>query len=209
MSIDDRLLNQNSGAEQAADKAGNLREAQRDGSDPLDASVGSSRSLRETILEKQRQIALETKKAEYLSLAGGASAAAAPIQKGTSRLLRQSWLNLIDSFGLTLIWINIHVFLRYVIGEKFFCKLGREWADLLPGGGQAAPLLKDWADKSGKSIGTVEMIVFAICDLLLFLLIIAIISLVAMIVGVMDNPLSFFYEALKLIAGSLWEEISK
>lgn len=45
--------------------------------------------------------------------------AAAPIQQATSKLLQQSWLNLIDSWGATLIWINVHWFLNITMGDKF------------------------------------------------------------------------------------------
>lgn len=51
----------------------------------------------------------------------------APIRKGTSALLRQSWINLIPSWGLTLIYINIHIFGNIAISPKFFCKFGEEW----------------------------------------------------------------------------------
>lgn len=47
-------------------------------------------------------------------------------QKTTSGLLKASWLNLIPSFGFTLLWINFHVFLRWIF-PSFFCKLGKEW----------------------------------------------------------------------------------
>jgi hypothetical protein len=45
----------------------------------------------------------------------------------TSKLLQDAWANLIPSFGLTLIWIDIHFFLNMVFGDKFFCDLGGEW----------------------------------------------------------------------------------
>ncbi len=54
-------------------------------------------------------------------------AVVAPISRATSEALKQSWLNLIDSYGLTLLYINFHVFSRFVFGPKMFCKLGHEW----------------------------------------------------------------------------------
>jgi len=54
-------------------------------------------------------------------------AVATPVSMATSEALKQAWLNLIDSFGLTLIYINFHIFCRFVFGEKLFCKLGHEW----------------------------------------------------------------------------------
>ncbi|MFA5154874.1 MAG: hypothetical protein WC453_00405 [Patescibacteria group bacterium] len=208
MSVDYRLLNQNNNAERAADRAGNLRAAQRGSDSDASGDMGASgeaeqpRSLREMVLARKRELALAEAKGEA---AGGlAGAATAPVRRGTSKLLQQSWLNLIDSFGLTLIWINIHVFLKMVVGEKFFCKLGEEWASLVPGG-EADPLAKEAAAKFGKPIGTVEAIALALCDLILLLLILAIISLVAMIVGVMENPLKAIMALLKTITGSMWE----
>jgi hypothetical protein len=53
--------------------------------------------------------------------------AAAPIQQATSKMLQQAWLNLIDSWGTTLVWINVHWILNMVMGDKFFCDLGKEW----------------------------------------------------------------------------------
>jgi len=51
-----------------------------------------------------------------------------PAHLGTAWLLRWSWVMLIPSFGLTLIWINIHAFMRILpMGDKIFCKLGDEW----------------------------------------------------------------------------------
>lgn len=62
-------------------------------------------------------------------LVGGGEAAGlilSPVQATTSSLLKAAWINLIPSFGLTLIWINIHAFLRWA-SPSLFCKLGREW----------------------------------------------------------------------------------
>lgn len=50
-----------------------------------------------------------------------------PVNSCSGSCLKKAWLNLIPSWGLTLIWINIHAFLSTVVGEKMFCKLGMEW----------------------------------------------------------------------------------
>lgn len=66
------------------------------------------------------------------------AAAQNAISMATSNLLQKSWLNAIDSYGLTvLLYVNFHVFCRFVFGPKVFCKLGHEWLDGKGGGGAA------------------------------------------------------------------------
>ncbi len=45
----------------------------------------------------------------------------------TAHLLKLSWINLIDSFGLTLLYINFHFAARYFAGSRRFCQFGIEW----------------------------------------------------------------------------------
>ena len=42
-------------------------------------------------------------------------------------LLRQAWGNLLSSYGLTFIWIQIHFIGNLAFGDKIFCELGKEW----------------------------------------------------------------------------------
>lgn len=53
--------------------------------------------------------------------------------KISSLLLRLAWYSLIPTWGLSIIYIDIHLLLRSFLGDKF-CRLGDEWA----GVGQAA-----------------------------------------------------------------------
>lgn len=55
------------------------------------------------------------------------------LSMATSNLLEKSWLNIFDSYGLTLIYINFHVFCRFVFGPEMFCKLGQEWVNSVGG----------------------------------------------------------------------------
>jgi hypothetical protein len=106
--------------------------------------------------------------------------------------LRQAWANLIDSFGLTLIWINIHVFLEYVLGEKLFCKLGGEWT------GKAKPIVgKQKSTKAASMLKTVEPMGLGCLDLGCFLLIISVLALTALMLNVMINPLSALASLIK------------
>ena len=49
-----------------------------------------------------------------------------PAQMAAKRGLQWGWATLIPSWGFSLLWINIHVFLRTVF-PNIFCKLGEEW----------------------------------------------------------------------------------
>ncbi|MDD4901195.1 MAG: hypothetical protein PHS62_03770 [Patescibacteria group bacterium] len=104
-------------------------------------------------------------------------AVAAPINRATSKLLQQAWINLLDSWGLTLIWVNIHVFLRWTLGDKLFCKLGEEWLpkQVMEAGGAAGKT-------ANKGIGLLEVIVLSILDFIVLAVIFGILALIFMIV---------------------------
>ncbi|MDD4333296.1 MAG: hypothetical protein PHT51_04250 [Patescibacteria group bacterium] len=93
------------------------------------------------------------------------------IQLGTSRALKWAWYALIPSWGVSILYINIHVILSSYFGEKFFCKLGDEW---LPP--QAAA-----TGETGKAVsgfaGILEKIVLIFLDSILFMILIYIAGL--------------------------------
>jgi len=189
--LDNQLLNRNdrdgvTGTDSAAQK---LSGSETAGAQPQP-------SLREAVLaEKRRRIMKERKEAQVSVQSGVAGAIASPMQAATSRLLRQSWLHLVDSFGLTLLWINVHVFLKMILGEKVFCKLGDEWKIGLPAGDNV---------KAPKMTGLAEAMALGALDLLAVCVLIFAFSVVAMIVGVVSNPL----EVIKSILGSLWGSVT-
>jgi hypothetical protein len=119
-----------------------------------------------------------------------------PINKGTSRLLKAAWENLPDSFGLTLIWIDIHIFLGMVLGNKMFCKLGMEW---VPDSLKQAQFKK--AEMLGKTAGTIEGTGVACLNLGCLFIVIANLMIIAMMLDVIENPMSFFAENI----GYMWD----
>lgn len=141
MALDDELINRSGNQEKkadnsesnasdsgfesensSADRAGDLRMAKKgiEG----DQSQGDLRADR--MAEKRKQ-GLKEKANQALTKA------LSPAKKALSGLLKASWENLIDSFGLTLLWIDAHVFLSMVFGNKLFCDLGEEWIPEKPG----------------------------------------------------------------------------
>ena len=131
----------------------------------------------------------------------GLEMALSPAKKGISSLLKSAWLNLIDSWGLTLIWIDIHVFGNQVLGNKLFCDLGEEWIpDVHIGADETAGKIE--APK--KAIGLIESMGCCCLNLGCLLLVLASLSLVAMIVGVINNPMEFVMAMIK----SIWQAVT-
>jgi len=186
MSVDENLLNQsgeanveeNSGEEAAP--SGEQKES-ADTSDgrlaTLKGSQEEPKSLREAVQQdKKKKLAQENKKEE-----GGAKVSA--IRQGTNNLLKSAWMNLITSFGLTILWIDIHVFGRAVLGHDMFCELGDEWAK--PEGA-----IKGKNDqKKTKLTKTVEPLGVVMLNLGCLIVIIVSFSFVAMLINVVSSPL--------------------
>jgi len=114
----------------------------------------------------------------------------AAASKGTGELLKQSWMNLITSFGLTLIYINIHFVLRYLMGIKFFCQFGEEWMPSTPGVEEVV----------GKKAEIAEIIALIFLDLLVLFAILGILTIIGFIV----NP----QELIKLLGAAILNVIT-
>lgn len=115
-----------------------------------------------------------------------------PAKQATSNLLRWAWMTLIPSFGLTLIYINLHVFLKAVLGEKLFCKLGEEWLPKQVGTA---------AGEAGKTVsraaGIIEAMGLVFLDIVFGFILFAALGLLVMVVSFMGAP---FWEKLVYLA---------
>ena len=143
-----------------------LRAGGEGGSDSGDAGA-SWREMRQALNLKER--AKEKLEEKVL----------APAKAGTSQLLKWAWGAIIPSFGLSLIYINLHVFLHWVLGDKFFCKLGEEWKPqlALTGGKEIAESF----GSAGKIAGIIEIIGLLMLDLAVILIIFIIIGVLVML----------------------------
>jgi hypothetical protein len=119
----------------------------------------------------------------------------APAHQGTGMALKFAWLNLIPSFGLTLIYINIHVFLRQVF-PSIFCPLGQELVpkQALAAGGEAGK-------SAGKAFGLFEIMGLLALDFIALFAVICILGLIVMIVTFMGAS---WWEKLKYIWDAIW-----
>ena len=167
MGLDQELLNRNS--QTSAEKVASLNQARRSSArEEVDSNdLNSSESEEGFDFNTVRHRAQLNKLAkEKKNKKGVGTIIASPINKSTSKLLQQAWLNLIDSFGLTLIWINIHVFLNLVLGSKLFCKLGDEWT-----AGSSFSLGNTQASKKLKKVKIGEGMLLVILDIIVIFLI--------------------------------------
>lgn len=183
-----------------ASKSGDFRESQRAEPNFLEEEP---KSTRQAVIQARRKKEVEDKKKVKASLKGKKTT----FRSGSSAMLRAAWTNLIPSWGLTLFWINTHVFLGNVLGENFFCKLGEEWTDKLGAGAAIAD--SDLGKKATKSIGLSEKIGLVILDMGCLLIVIAIFALLALMLKVVDDPI------VKLLLVPLkgfvwiWDAVSK
>lgn len=119
----------------------------------------------------QKQTAAEEGKQALSSVTSQPSAAA----------LKWAWGLLIPSFGLSLIWINVHCFFYIVLGEKIVCKLGDEWR--VPGVG--------FLNKQNTMANTIEPMVVAFLDFVFFVSGITMVTLIVIMADFYTNPLSY------------------
>lgn len=131
--------------------------------------------------------------------------AAAPIQQATSKMLQQAWLNLIDSWGATLVWINVHWILNMVMGDKFFCDLGKEWLPKAGKGGNegSGQAMESILGLPLSGLGYVEKMSVIILDLLVGALILIALVPIILVIKVVEDPKSIIYTGLDLF----WEAI--
>jgi hypothetical protein len=106
-----------------------------------------------------------------------------PVSQASKNALRWAWFSLIPSFGLSLIYINMHVFLRWIFPSAF-CKLGDEWVPKIAGMGEHSA-----KNVAGTAFGIVEIMGLLMLDLLLIFIIISILGLLSLIVSAMEHPL--------------------
>ncbi|MBN2853935.1 hypothetical protein JXK06_00130 [Patescibacteria group bacterium] len=183
MSVDENLLARNDGDNSSSD-------SKNSGGDETKADnelgVGEPKSLREARMMERAKAEKERKGAGKDGKGSGITAGEKPsaIALSLASLLKSSWLNVFPSFGLSILWIDVHVILGKIFGNKVFCELGDEWTlGKETMGGSLSGV------KKNKMIKTVEPMGLALGNLLLVLMIVAIISLIALIAGFVDSPM--------------------
>ncbi|MFA6514482.1 MAG: hypothetical protein WCT50_04330 [Patescibacteria group bacterium] len=205
--FDSSLMNP---GESSSDKAGALNEAKRkekSGAPDQANPQEEPQTLREAVIAAKREEAAKDKKEEE-GEGGIKSKFSAQIRKTTSKWLCDSWINLWDSFGLTLFYINFHVFARLVVGKSWFCKLGEEWLESGIIGGTnelkdavLGKTLSKYTDKANTCSNIGESTVLGILDFALLLVIFINLAIIGAMLQVFENPMAFIGQ----IFGWVWD----
>jgi hypothetical protein len=187
--LDSRLLKPKiDDKESSSDRVGTLREAKRSSKDLGNGYQKEAQDLRQAVLQKKQQAKITAAKEAKTKIFRKIGS----MRKGTSALLRGAWINLIDSFGLTLIWIDIHVFLGKVVGHDSFCKLGEEWTDKVMAGLGSSTSKEVLERKARNSVGLVEKIGLGCLNLGCLIVVIVIFVIIALVLKFIESPLEFF-----------------
>jgi len=200
MPVDDELLARSKAENEVteggneSEQAGNFRAVKRHGGNSLADSPVSIRELRQRVLIRQK---VAKSKAE----SEASKSSTNPIRQVTDKLLQAAWENLIDSFGLTLIWIDVHVFLNNVLGPKVFCNLGDEW---IPAEAKKALGQSDNAKTSLALAEKVEEIGCGCLNLGCLFIVLAAIVQIALIGAALENPLRALWELTKVALSSFF-----
>ena len=188
MSVDEQLLARNNSTEEDDNEAvlaGNFRESQRGNTMDDNNPATSLRERKKAEMAKDEEDKdranglLKRKIAQKMS----------PFLAMTDRLLQASWTNLITSFGLTLLWIDIHFFMNKVLGPMAFRELGEEWVPehIKRLGGEKA--------KEGVAmIKKTEEIGCGCLNLGCLIIVIGALSVMSMIAVAMEHPFETLWE---------------
>ncbi|MDD4607448.1 MAG: hypothetical protein PHS07_03955 [Patescibacteria group bacterium] len=134
-------------------------------------------------------------------------------QEATKQLLKAAWENVPDSVGLTLIYVELHFFCRYIFSlalpglKDIFCPMGQEWLPTLDKAeelGQIGEVAKKF-DIGSKAIEWLEIGVIVLANLIVIFALYMILGMIYIIVDAIENP----WENRELLwegAKALWDE---
>ncbi len=184
--VDDILLNNQNLAGPAQEKYAEreMRQKKQGAADNADGGAEQPRTLREKVIAARRAMDLKQKAKDKLK-----KKVMDPAKMGTNRALKWAWTVLVPSFGLSLIYINTHVFLRWVFPSAF-CKLGEEWIPKQITGEHSSK------NVAGTAFGIVEVMGLLFLDLMALFIILSAFAFLSLIVGFMGAG---FWDKIKWV----------
>ena len=139
-------------------------------------------------IEKAKKLAKIRSK---IKEAGGVKKATENLGKGlTASILKFSWLNVISTYGLTLLYINFHFIAKYMVNSNYFVDFGKEWMYEI----EKTSKVKAKGGSTAAKLG--EIILLFIADLLLALIII--ILLIALLLPIIAVAMAISFLMAKL-----------
>jgi len=148
--------------------------------------------------QQQQQAALERQKNNSLSDSlrnriasklGGQNRVGtkAAMQASTAKMLSYAWEIVVESFGMSIVVVDIVVLLRLVFGDSI-CRLGHEWVPE-----QVKKISPAKAEAMGERMAIVEKIGCACINGCCGLVALVAIVIISLIVQVVSNPLGTFF----------------
>lgn len=183
-SVDAGIMGRNDGVDESQ-KAGKLREARMqafyEGKNPNEVAERGG-SLRERVMMAKKKKKEEEAKKKMIETV------TTPMKAATGGILRMMWLNLVSSWGFSLIWINIHALMRMIPGlSHAFCKMGDEWVP--------KSMKVVVGENVSKGMGLLEVGGLVLLDVATVFVIMLIVSAVMMILDFV-NKYGWFFEVV-------------
>lgn len=177
--VDDILLNNPNLAGPAQEKYAEreMRKKKAGAADNADGGAEQPRTLREKVIAARRAMDLKQRAKDKLK-----EKVMDPAKMGTNRALKWAWTVLIPSLGLSLIYINTHVFLRWIFPSAF-CKLGEEWVPKQITGEHSSK------NVAGTAFGIVEMMGLLFLDLLVLFIIFGALAIIYLLIDISLHPI--------------------
>lgn len=126
------------------------------------------------------------------------------INRGTSEFLKKMWQAAPETYGLSILYVNVHWGLNKILGDKFFCPLGDEWF-------QSNPATKTGGKNVGsesilgipkKGAGMLEGGVLVTVDAIVLALILINLAFVVLMAWMVEHPLDALWQ---LGFGPFWQ----
>ena len=124
---------------------------------------------------------------------------AMPLRMYINSALRQSWIWLVASWGLTLIYINIHAYMSMIM-PSLFCKLGDEW---IP-----APVKQASGFQGSKWGRVLEVMTLLFLDLVAIAIVFIVLGFIAVIGYIATNSLDAVIKVFGELIKMLWKMIN-
>ena len=201
MAVDEDLLersNAENDDEEVADEsetAGDLRAARRGSATSPEEKSLSLREAKQQETSNKKNVKAQEKPATI-------KPSISPLRAATDKMLMFAWESLIPSFGLTLIWIDIHVFLNKALGPSAFCELGEEW--IPPSMRQKMAASKD-VQESMALVKKTEEIGCGCLNLGCLFTILFLLVLIALVGAALANPLQALWDLTRSSLSSFFD----
>ncbi len=132
--------------------------------------------------------------------------AATAVNRGTSQFLQKMWMAAPNTYGLSILYVNLHWGLNKILGDKFFCPLGDEW---FQSGMPTKPGVKNTGSEAilgvpKKGAGMLEGGILVSVDAIVLGLVLINVAFIVLVAWMIENPKDALWE---LGFGEFWKMV--